>query len=159
MNLDINFNFYSGDFQSSESVSFTIIVAVVSIILTGIVTIISQRFYDNFKNCESSDLVFDYIHEEAKKLGNSALIQSDALIKITKSLKSEAVADYNIAKVTGFNVEQIKEWETVVFYNSIVFRRDASPDSLMKQHSDIKMAFNHDRGNIGVWGIRSHVDF
>lgn len=142
MILDINFNFNTGDFYTDGSLLSAWLIAVGSVVMTVIV----QRVYDNYKNDEKLDNLYDYLKLEANKLGINAVKQATELSKVSRVLKSEQTLNFDIPKVSAFNADQTKEWETFEFYDAIVLRRiSKESNKLIELHSKIKGAFNTGR--------------
>jgi hypothetical protein len=79
--MNINFNF--GEFQSEGRHTGEVLIAVFSIIGTVFLTVLAQRFYDNFKKNEDLDSLYLHTKRQALKFAEAAFEQSKNLNKLS----------------------------------------------------------------------------
>ena len=144
MLLDINFNF--GTFESSEPSYFLTIL--LPILITVTLTVMFQRFYDNFKKNEDLDSIYKHTKKQALKLGNAAVEQAQSLRKFSCQIAAKEVKDFNFKPIPEFNTDLIKDWDSLEFYLAVVCRKDSKIETLIDYHQKIKATLNAAREDI-----------
>lgn len=151
--FDFNLNF--GDIiNEGEQSSYWFTIGVPAIIAVGsiILTVLSLRYYDNYKRDEDLDALYKHFKLQLKVFNDGLQKHNEKLKAMGDKLAEGMIEEITYSPHTDFDVKVISGWLSQDFYHSIVSRRSKEHTAeLEKQFVLIKSGLNNYKNNERVF--------